>query len=88
MILAPYLAEAGLVGRGENGMSNVVAFRPERNSRVVVHARDEGAEILFFTGIRYVREELLLVLTEPAPDAADQAAAEAREDFATERLKA
>lgn len=87
MILTPYLAEAGLVGRGENGMSNVVAFRPERTGRAVVR-RDEGAEILFFTGIRYIRDELPLAPTEPEPDAADQAAADGGEDFATERLKA
>lgn len=84
MILAPYLAKAGFVGRGENTMSNVVAFRPERTGRTAVRQRDEGAEILFFTGIRYVREDLPLAPAEaePAP------IAEGREAFATERLKA
>ena len=39
-------------------MTNVVAFRsPSRNGSVTAVRRTEPAQILFFTGVRYVRDE-------------------------------
>lgn len=66
-------------------MSNVVVFRPERTARSVVHREGEAVQILFFTGVRYIREECPAV---PAPDLADPAVAQTCSGFETERLKA
>lgn len=68
-------------------MSNVVAFRPEQTGRPVVRRREEGAAILFFTGVRYVREEMPVT---PAGQEAQQVDPVAARDcdFSTERLKA
>lgn len=65
-------------------MSNVIDLRPERTGRTAVHRRDGGAEILFFTGIRYVREESSVVSAGPELQLPPAPA----EAFATERLKA
>lgn len=66
-------------------MSNVIDLRPERTGRTAVHRPDGGAEILFFTGIRYMREE-----SSAAPTATElqPVAPSPAEAFAIERLKA
>lgn len=66
-------------------MSNVVVFRPERTGPAMLRPKDEAVQILFFTGVRYVREELG---APPASEPEDGSAAEACDAFETERLKA
>ena len=46
-------------------MSNVVVFRPERTGPVAIRRRDEPVQIFFFTGVRYIRDEVA-----PPPDVA------------------
>lgn len=65
-------------------MSNVVVFRPERTGPVAVRRRDEAVQILFFTGVRYVREEAV----EQLPPEAVDASSDQGDLFETERLKA
>ena len=69
-------------------MTNVVAFRPEQTSRTMVRRDDEGARILFFTGVRYVRDDLPATLAEPEARPKDARAEEGCDGYSTERLKA
>ncbi len=57
MTLTPYLAEAGPIVAGGSGMSNIIAFKAEQRSRDRIRADDARGQILFFTGVRYVRDE-------------------------------
>lgn len=66
-------------------MSNVVVFKPERTGPVTPRSRDEAVQILFFTGVRYVREEHPAT---PLPEQAAPSPNDSCDAFETERLKA
>jgi hypothetical protein len=70
-------------------MSNIVAFKPDRRSRSTSAAEEHGgAQILFFTGVRYMRVlDLDDVVAETGRDGVeDECAAAGREQ--AERLQA
>lgn len=37
-------------------MSNIIAFEPKRGGRAAAQPVSDAVQILFFTGVRYVRE--------------------------------
>jgi hypothetical protein len=47
-------------------MTNVTAFHPSRDGKIPMPTPSGEAKILFFTGVRYVRESELEALAQPA----------------------
>lgn len=87
MILTPYLAEAGRIVARRSGMSNIVLFKMDKVRSVSQIESGESAQILLFTGVRYIRDEEWAA--EAEQDAAQRAPARAQDsDAPVERLLA
>lgn len=70
-------------------MSNIIAFEPKRGGRAAAGSTPEAGQILFFTGVRYVREiDLDTFAGEDRATPFEEIAHEADRDAQVERLLA
>ena len=69
-------------------MSNIIAFEPKRGGRAAAQPVSDAVQILFFTGVRYVREYDVEIAGPDDRAQAPETAREADRDHQAERLLA